>query len=120
MVVSYGDLASEAGGWERAQSRRRALGGQEQPARHVRDSHLQYDFGGILGGRAEDRKVSVPADSGAAAPPAVGDPTDPLSPHPSAGWTRWEMPWRKCSARRGVSAPSPSACTRPPSCSMCK
>lgn len=45
-------------------------GGQEQPARRERDSHLQYDFGGILGCRAEDRKVSVPADSVAAAPPA--------------------------------------------------
>ncbi|EDK98798.1 growth arrest and DNA-damage-inducible 45 alpha, isoform CRA_b, partial [Mus musculus] len=31
-------------------------GGQEQPARRGRDSHLQYDFGGILGCRAEDRK----------------------------------------------------------------
>lgn len=45
-------------------------GGQEQPARRERDSHLQYDFGGILGCRAEDRKVSVPADLVAAAPPA--------------------------------------------------
>lgn len=36
----------------------------------MRDSHLQYDFGGILGCRAEDRKVSVPADSVAATPTA--------------------------------------------------
>ena len=36
---------------------------QEQPARRslsVGDLQLQYDFGGILGWRAEDRKVSLP------------------------------------------------------------
>lgn len=54
-------------------------GGQEQPARRVRDSHLQYDFGGILGCRAEDRKVSVPADSVA---------TAPLAPRPGTRLTR--------------------------------
>lgn len=45
---------------------------------------------------------------------------DPLCSRSRVGWIRWGMPSRKCSAKPWVSAPSPSGCTRRPSCSTCK